>query len=127
MISEGLRIDNLHNMVRAISWTAEMGSFIHRNSFLKLFGEFKYGSKFSFREANIVYLISYSVSEIATFMNLSRISYITFFEIIYYPTDLLFFTYSKHPALAVALRITGLGLAKFGSTASFTNIAKLSC
>lgn len=56
---------------------------MQRNSFLRLFGELRYGSKFSLSDANIVYLISYSVSEIATFINLSSISYITFLEIIY--------------------------------------------
>jgi hypothetical protein len=67
------------------------------------------------------------VSEIATFINLSRISYITFLEIIYCPTDLLFLTYKRHPALADAFLIIGLGFAKFGNTASLTKRAKLSC
>lgn len=113
-------------MVNAISYTSGIGSFIHKNNFLKLLGEFKYGSKFSFKDASIVYLISYSVSEIATFINLSNISYITFLDIIYYPVDLPFFIYNRHPALAVAFLIIGLELARLGRTASFTKIARLS-
>lgn len=62
----------------------------------------------------------------ATFMNLSNISYITFFDIIYYPIDFPFLMYSKHPAFAVAFLMMGFGLAKLGRTASLTKIAKLS-
>ena len=57
-------------------------------------------------------------------MNLSKISYITFLDIIYYPT--FFLTYNKHPAFAVAFLIIGLGFPRLGKTASLTNTAKLS-
>jgi hypothetical protein len=127
MISYGFRSDSRQRIVNAIPCTSGIGSFMHRNSFRRLFDAFRYWSKFSFSDDNIVYLISWSGSLMATFMNLSKISYITFLEIICYPMLLLFLTYNKQPALAVAFLITAFEFDKYGSTASFTNTAKLSC
>jgi hypothetical protein len=41
MISDGFKIERRHKIVNAISYTSGIGSFIHKNNFLKLFGEFK--------------------------------------------------------------------------------------